>query len=85
MRLLAIILFLTAATNLPALITNNLIADWQSGVGVTASGGRISQWDDQHQLLNNDGRGPYNLTQSTSTLQPYDVTDAQGRRGVLFP
>src|SRR5262249_34995577 len=62
-----------------------LVADWQSGVGLTVSGGQISQWNDQHQLLNNDGLGPHNLTQPTSTLQPYDVRDARGNRGVLFP
>jgi lysophospholipase L1-like esterase len=84
MRKLAIILFLTATGNLHALITNNLVADWRGGAGMTTSGGRISQWNDQHQLLNNDGSGPYDLTQSTSAAQPYDVVDAQGRRGVLF-
>jgi lysophospholipase L1-like esterase len=79
------ILFLAAAGNLHALITNNLVADWQGGVGITGSGGRISQWNDQHQLLNNDGVSPYNLTQSTASLQPYDVVDAHERHGVLFP
>jgi lysophospholipase L1-like esterase len=85
MRKFVVILFLIAAVHARALITNNLVADWQGGVGVTVSGGQISQWNDQHQLLNNDGLGPHNLTQSTSTLQPYDVRDAHGNRGVLFP
>ena len=85
MKSLATILFLVAAFDVHALITNNLAADWQGGTGITVSGGQISQWNDQHQLLNNDGLGPHTLTQTNAAYQPYDVTDAQGYRGVLFP
>jgi lysophospholipase L1-like esterase len=85
MKRLATILFLVAAFDVHALITNNLAADWQGGTGITVSGGQISQWNDQHQLLNNDGLGPHALTQSNAAYQPYDVTDAQDYRGVMFP
>ena len=68
-----------------ALITNNLAADWQGGVGITATGGRISQWNDQHQALNNDGLGPHHLTQGIAANQPYDITDAHGLRGAMLP
>lgn len=77
-------LFMAVTFQTRALITNNLVADWQAGVGVTAASGRISQWNDQHQLLNNDGL-TNNLTQASATSQPYDMTDAQGYRGVMFP
>jgi len=69
----------------PALITNNLVADWQAGAGATISGGRISAWNDQHQFLNNDGLGPHALTQTNVSFQPYDVFDAHRYRGVMFP
>lgn len=85
MKWIAIIYLLVAAFDLHALITNNLAADWQGGTGITIAGGQISQWIDQHQLLNNDGLGPHTLTQSSVAHQPYDVTDGQGYRGVMFP
>ena len=85
MKRIAAIFALMAAFNVHALIANNLVADWQGGAGVTASGGRISQWTDQHQLLTNDNLGPYSLTQTNPTYQPYDVSDAQACRGVMFP
>jgi lysophospholipase L1-like esterase len=85
MKWLAIIFFLVAAFDVHALIANNLAADWQGGAGLTVSGGKISQWNDQHQLLNNDGLGPHTLTQSNAAFQPYDWTDSQGYRGVMFP
>lgn len=78
------ILVLLLCPRAEALITNNLAADWQAGVGITASGGLVSQWNDQHLVLNNDGLGPFNLTQSTPTNAPYSVTDARGFPGVLF-
>jgi len=84
MNRLLTILFVTVACGARALITNNLVADWQGGVGITTAGGRVSQWNDQHQLLNNDGL-TNNLTQASATYQPFDMTDAQGYRGVLFP
>lgn len=67
-----------------ALIANNLAADWKGGVGVTASGGRISQWNDQHTLMNNDGI-TNNLTQANASFQPIDWVDAHGFHGVMFP
>jgi len=37
-------------------------------------------------LLNNDGLGPHNLTQTAlPAQQPYAVTDARGYAGVMFP
>jgi lysophospholipase L1-like esterase len=84
MKLASPILFLAMTLNAYALISSNLVADWQAGVGVTTVGGQISQWNDQHQLLNNDGI-TNNLTQTSATYQPYDMTDAQGYRGVMFP
>lgn len=79
-----ILLLLAAAGNGRALITANLVADYQPGVGITATNGRVAQWDDQHCLLNNDGITNH-LTQTTASSRPWDVTDAQGRRGVMFP
>ena len=84
MKRVITILIMAVTFQTRALITSNLVADWQAGIGVTASGGQISQWNDQHQLLNNDGL-TNNLTQANATYQPYDVTDAQGYRGVMFP
>ncbi len=57
--------------------TTNLVARYIAGTGVTESGGRISQWNDQ------SGSG-YNLTQATSTNQPYNTTDYLGRPVVRF-
>ncbi len=85
MRWLATMFCVTMAFNTPALLTSNLVADWQGGVGITATGGRISQWNDQHALLNNDGLGPHHLAQTNAAFQPYAVTDAHGYAGVLFP
>jgi lysophospholipase L1-like esterase len=69
----------------PALITNNLAADWQASIGMTVSTGRVSQWNDQHLLVNNDGLGPHVLSQTNAAFRPYDVSDAHAYRGVLFP
>ncbi len=80
----ATILYLALAFSAPALITNNLVADWQGGVGITAAGGRISRWNDQHALLNSDGL-TNDLTQATATAQPYNMRDAHGYPGVMFP
>ena len=84
MKWILVMLSLMSGFDSRALLTNNLVADWQGGVGVTVSAGRISQWNDQHNLLNNDGV-TNNLTQSTTSLQPYDTIDAHGFRGVMFP
>lgn len=85
MKRMLIIASLLAGFEASAVISSNLVADWQAGVGIVASGGRISQWNDQHQTLNNDGLGPHNLTQTNAPAQPYDTTDARGNRGVMFP
>ncbi len=79
------LVFVAATFPASALITNKLVADWQGGVGITAVGGQISQWNDQHLLLNGDGLGPHLLTQPNAASQPYEVTDAHGYPGVLFP
>jgi hypothetical protein len=81
----AAVLFISAlALQSRALITNSLVGDWQGGVGATVSAGRVSQWNDQHNLLNNDGV-TNNMTQGTASIQPLDYTDAQGFRAVMFP
>lgn len=84
MRRLSVIALLTLAFSARALITNNLVADYRGGVGITAVSNRVAQWDDQHNLLNNDGV-TNNLTQPTAANRPWDFTDPQGNRGVMFP
>ena len=83
--LLSACLVLFLGFNASAIISSNLIADWQGGLGVVAPGGRISQWSDQHLASNNDGLGPHVLTQTNASPQPYDWTDTRGSRGVMFP
>ena len=41
MKWAAFILFLAMTLNANALISSNLVADWQAGVGVTTVGGQI--------------------------------------------
>lgn len=61
-----------------ALPTTGLILDLRAGVGITASGGRISQWNDQSAAGNH-------LTQTTAAAQPYDAVDEDGEKIVRFP
>lgn len=82
---LLVMLCLTSGSSARALLATNLVADWQGNNGITAPGGRVFQWTDQHQALNPDGLGPHVLTQSNATYQPYAVTDAHGYAGVEFP
>lgn len=83
--LLSLAFALAAPAPSNALITNNLVADWQAGSGMTLSAGRVAAWSDQHQLVNNDGLGPHLLSQTNATFQPYDIFDAHRYRGVMFP
>jgi hypothetical protein len=85
MRGVAIVFGVALTLRAQALITNNLVADWQGGVGVTVRTGRVAQWNDQHLLLNNDGLGPHSLAQTNTSFQPYDFTDPHSFRGVMFP
>src|SRR3954447_16119727 len=84
-QILVVFSFLWVTSQSHAIITNNLVADWQASAGITAPGGLVSQWSDQHQLLNNDGLGPHLLTQTNATFRPSSVTDAHGYAGVMFP
>lgn len=85
MRFLTLSILVLSSLRSFALISTGLVADWDAALGITSSSGRISQWDDQHQTLNNDGLGPHNLTQSTNGAQPYLVTDTTGFQTVDFP
>ena len=84
-RALAVAFLLAVAWNTHALLTNEIVGDWRGGVGITASNGLVSKWNDQHQLLNDDGLGPHNLTQTNAAAQPWSVSDAHGQPGILFP
>lgn len=68
-----------------ALPTTNLALDLDARVGVTESGGRVSQWDDRHLLLNNDGSGPHHAVQADPTYQPKLTRDWFGAPCLLFP
>ncbi|HSU53389.1 MAG TPA: SGNH/GDSL hydrolase family protein [Candidatus Dormibacteraeota bacterium] len=79
------LLLLLCGFSAQALLTNNLVADWRADLGITAPTGRVSQWTDQHQLLNNDGLGSHQLTQTNGSRQPYTVQDPAGGPAVMFP
>lgn len=84
MRLfLALLFFAQLAT--AQIITNNLIADYQAGVGYTLQNGYIATWADQHNLLNNDGvTNDAVQAESAEDRMPLADTDAQGMACVLF-
>ncbi len=63
---------------LPTLPSIGLLARYISDTGITSSGGRISQWDDQ------SGNG-YHATQGTGGSQPFVFTDFGGLPVVGFP
>ena len=68
-----------------SLPTENLALDLDARAGVTAGGGRVSQWEDQHLNLNNDGSGPHHATQADATYQPMLTRDWLGAPCLLFP
>ena len=68
-----------------ALPTANLALDLDARVGVSASGGRVSRWDDRHLSLNSDGSGPHHAVQGDTTYQPMLTRDWLGAPCLLFP
>lgn len=85
MRLALSIWLLIACAASAEVWTANLVADWQASNGVTLVSGRVSEWADAHQTLNNDGLGPHNLVQGTAGSRPYGMTDSNGLAAVMFP
>jgi len=85
MKITLAILCLFAGWVRAAVPGTGLVADYNAALGVTESGGLVSQWNDQHQTLNADGLGPHNATQATGASKPTLVTDFQGNPGILFP
>lgn len=68
-----------------ALLTTKLLVDYHVTGAITSGDGRIYQLNDQHQLLNNDGLGPFNATQTGFNFRPYLKIDIDGNSGIEFP
>jgi lysophospholipase L1-like esterase len=86
LRLAIVFLCLHAASSvLGQLISSRLVADYDARAGVTTNAdGYVSNWSDQHAILNADGNGPHDATQATDALKPKLVRDFSGRLGLLF-